>query len=118
MLNLQFLNKSYKYLFFFLYFFKIHKSTFLPFNTQVDDIRQLTNATNKLYVSLYRYDYVFGVSIGIDCKVMKKLWHGLGRGRMVHWDDGIYYGLSSLIVRQQIKEPVFNDFRCNGHLVG
>ena len=29
---------------------------------------------------------------------------------MVHWDDGIYYGLSSLIVRQQIKEPVFKDF--------
>lgn len=53
-------------------------------------IRFNSNSRRKLYVSLYQYDYVFGVSIGIDCKVMKKLWHGLSWGRMVHWDDGIY----------------------------
>ncbi len=34
-------------------------------------IRFSSNSHRKLYVSLYRYDYVFGVSIGIDCKVMK-----------------------------------------------
>lgn len=73
-------------------------------------IRFRSNPNRKLYVSSYRYDYVFGVSIGLDCKVMKKLWHGLSWGRMVHWDDGIYYGLSSLIVKQKIKEPAFNDF--------
>lgn len=73
-------------------------------------IRFNSNSRRKLYVSLYRYDYVFGVSIGIDCKVMKKLWHGLSWGRMVHWDDGIYYGISSLIVKQQVKRSIFEDF--------
>lgn len=73
-------------------------------------IRFNSNSRRKLYVSLYRYDYMFGVSIGIDCKVMKKLWHGLSWGRMVHWDDGIYYGISSLIISQQIKRPKFEDF--------
>lgn len=28
-----------------------------------------SNSKRKLYVSLYRYDYVFGISIGLDCKV-------------------------------------------------
>lgn len=83
---------------------------FSPSYLKHTKIRFSSNSRRKLYVSLYKYDYAFGVSIGIDCKVMKKLWHGLSWGRMVNWDDGIYYGLSSLIVRQQIKEPAFNDF--------
>lgn len=83
---------------------------FSPHYLKHTKLRFNSNSRRKLYVSLYRYDYVFGVSIGIDCKVMKKLWHGLWWGRVKNWDDGIYYGLSALIVRQQIKEPVFNDF--------
>ena len=83
---------------------------FSPHYLNHTKIRFSSNSRRKLYVSLYRYDYVFGVSIGLDCKVMKKLWHGLKWGRMKNWGDGIYYGLSSLIVRQQIKEPAFNDF--------
>lgn len=73
-----------------------------------------SNSRRQLYVSLYRYDYAFGVSIGIDCKVMKKLWHGMSWGRMKHWDDGIYYGMSSLIIRQQLKDPVFDNLMKNG----
>lgn len=67
-----------------------------------------SNSRRKLYVSLYRNDYGFAVSIGLDCKVMKKLWHGLKWGRMKHWEDGIYYGVASLVVKQQIKESSFN----------
>ena len=33
-----------------------------------------SNSKRKLYISLYRNDYGFAVSIGLDCKVMKKLW--------------------------------------------
>lgn len=77
-------------------------------------LRFKSNSRRKLYVSLYRYDYAFGVSIGIDCKVMKKLWHGMSWGRMKHWDDGIYYGMSSLIIRQQLKDPVFDNLMKNG----
>ena len=68
-----------------------------------------SNKKRRLYVSLYKYDYGFGVSIGIDCKVMKKLWHGLSWGRMVNWGQGLYYGMSSLVIKQTIKEPVFNN---------
>lgn len=64
----------------------------------------------KLYISLYRNDYGFGVSIGIDCKVMKKLWHGMKWGRMKSWEPGIYYGLSSLVVSQKVKTPEFDNF--------
>lgn len=67
-----------------------------------------SNKNRRLYVSLYKYDYGFGITIGLDCKVMKKLWHGLSWGRMVNWDQGVYYGISALIIRQEIKEPVFN----------
>lgn len=82
---------------------------FSPHYLKHSKFRFNSNPHRKLYVSLYRYDYVFGVSIGIDCKVMKKLWHGLSWGRMKNWDDGIYYGISALIVKSKIKEPVFND---------
>ncbi|MCR4774459.1 MAG: hypothetical protein K5854_08905 [Prevotella sp.] len=77
-------------------------------------LRFSSNSHRKLYVSVYRYDYGFGVSIGIDCKVMKKLWHGMSWGHMERWDDGIYYGLSSLVIRQSIKQPIFEDFMKNG----
>lgn len=73
-----------------------------------------SNKKRKLYVALYRYDYGFGVSIGLDCKVMKKLWHGMKWGRMKHWDAGIYYGISSLIVRQKMKDPAFDNFMKEG----
>jgi hypothetical protein len=76
-------------------------------------IRFKSDSNRKLYVSLYRYDYVFGVSIGIDCKVMKKLWHGLSWGHVVNWDAGIYYGISSLIVKQNIKDPVYKELMKN-----
>ena len=69
-----------------------------------------SNSRRKLYVSLYRYDYGFAATIGLDIKVMKKLWHGLKWGHVVNWDPGIYYGISSLIIKQSIKEPTFNNF--------
>ena len=72
-------------------------------------LRFKSNSKRKLYVSLYRNDYGFAVSIGLDCKVMKKLWHGLKWGRMKNWDDGIYYGISSLVVKQKIKNPNFDN---------
>lgn len=62
-----------------------------------------SDKNRKLYVSLYRYDYGFGVSVGLDCKVMKKLWHGMKWGHMVNWDEGIYYGLSSLMISQKLN---------------
>lgn len=40
---------------------------------------------------------------------MKKLWHGMKWGRMKKWDDGIYYGISSLVVKQKIKTPSFDN---------
>ena len=67
------------------------------------------NPKRKLYVSLYRYDYGFGVTIGLDCKVMKKMWYG-GWARVKYWDPGIYYGLSALIIKQPIKDVVFDKF--------
>lgn len=67
-----------------------------------------SNSKRKLYISLYRNDYGFAVSIGLDCKVMKKLWHGMKWGHMKHWDDGIYYGVASLVVKQKIKNPSFD----------
>ena len=39
---------------------------------------------------------------------MKKLWHGMKWGHMKHWDDGIYYGVASLVVKQKIKNPSFD----------
>lgn len=72
-------------------------------------LRFKSNSRRKLYVSLYRNDYGFAVSIGLDCKVMKKLWHGMKWGRMKKWDDGIYYGISSLVVKQKIKTPSFDN---------
>ena len=72
-------------------------------------LRFKSNSRRKLYVSLYRNDYGFAVSIGLDCKVMKKLWHGMKWGRMKHWDEGIYYGVSSLVVKQKIKNPNFDN---------
>ena len=88
-----------------------------PHYLKHEKIRFKSNPHRKLYVSLYRYNYVFGISIGLDCKVMKKLWHGLGWGRMKHWDDGIYYGISSLIIRQQISQPIFDDFMKDGKAI-
>ena len=29
-------------------------------------------------------------------------------GHMKHWDDGIYYGVASLVVKQKIKNPSFD----------
>ena len=72
-------------------------------------LRFKSNSKRKLYISLYRNDYGFAVSIGLDCKVMKKLWHGMKWGHMKHWDDGIYYGVSSLVVKQKIKNPNFDN---------
>lgn len=72
-------------------------------------LRFKSNSRRKLYISLYRNDYGFAVSIGLDCKVMKKLWHGMKWGHMKHWDDGIYYGVSSLVVKQKIKNPNFDN---------
>ncbi len=63
----------------------------------------------KLYVALYKYNYGLGISIGLDCKVMKKMWYG-GWAHVKYWDEGIYYGLSYLIVRQKVKDPIFDDF--------
>ena len=71
-------------------------------------LRFKSNSKRKLYISLYRNDYGFAVSIGLDCKVMKKLWHGMKWGHMKHWDDGIYYGVASLVVKQKIKNPSFD----------
>lgn len=71
-------------------------------------LRFKSNSYRKLYISLYRNDYGFAVSIGLDCKVMKKLWHGMKWGHMKHWDDGIYYGVASLVVKQKIKNPSFD----------
>lgn len=72
-------------------------------------LRFKSNSRRKLYISLYRNDYGFAVSIGLDCKVMKKLWHGMKWGRMKNWNEGIYYGISSLVVKQKIKIPSFNN---------
>ena len=71
-------------------------------------IRFKSNRKRKLYVSVYRNDYGVGVSIGIDCKVMKKQWYG----RWTHvrnWGHGIYYGIPELVVKQSIKVPNYNN---------
>lgn len=42
-------------------------------------LRFKSNSKRKLYISLYRNDYGFAVSIGLDCKVMKSygmVWNG------------------------------------------
>lgn len=82
---------------------------FNPAYMKHEKLRLNSNHRRKFYVSVYKYDYKFGVTIGVDCKIMKKMWYG-GWAHVKNWREGIYYGISSLIIRQSIKHKEFDDF--------